>query len=613
MHYYQLSIIGSPLELLTYRHKDTLEINSVVYANLQNRLKQAVIIEKTSKPQFTCKDIQKSTEYFFSDTQMALAKFISTYYVSSLGEALALINPFAKTKSARDILPLNNKITLSSEQQKAKGELNNYSQALLFGDTGSGKTEIYISLMQEAFEQNRSIIFLMPEISLTPQTKKRLVKHFGDKVALWHSKITKKRKTEILEKIANSEIKIIAGARSALFLPLSNIGLIVIDEEHDDSYKSSSRPRYNARDLALAYGKILNAKVILGSATPSVTSFKKLPTVRVKGTYFSSKKEFIFEKGLNEITPLMIELIANTLKAKKQVILFAPTRANYKYLTCKSCHEVIKCPYCSVAMSLHRYKNHLKCHYCNYTSTIPKYCPKCQGDMLRADRIGTAEIAKVLKEHFNKANIAIFDRDNITTQRKLNTLLKDFNDEKIDVLVGTQMLSKGHDYHNVTLSVILGIDNLLFQPDFKAREKSLALATQIAGRSGRKGEGKVYIQTNHKDFFANFITNYDNFLTDELPQRQNLYPPYMRLLKLQISNKNESTCINLVEKLVAKINALPLHVEIIGHGKSNIEKIANKYRYEILLRSTSSKSLIQTALTCKKPNIEIDMDPLSFS
>ncbi len=613
MNFYLVSIFSRPLEHFSYQSQDEYSPRDIVKVKLNGRTCTGIIVEKTQKPEFKCLNIEEKLG-FLSKSQFELARFISEYYVCSLGEACALFSTFLTNKklsyqnfvSKKDLL-------LSSKQEQIRSKLQNTKNALLFGDTGSGKTELYISLMQEALQNGNNVIFLMPEISLTPQTKKRLVSYFGDMVAIWHSKITKKKKQEILQGLHDGSVRIIAGARSALFLPVSNLSLIIVDEEHDESYKSNSNPRYNARDLSLMYGKICDAKVVLGSATPSLVSYEKLPTFRLKGTYFQSKKNYIYENAHNEMTPLLLSHIKKALHQGSQVIVFVPTRANFKYLTCKECGENVKCPYCDVGMSLHSHKRLVKCHYCNLALKIPSECSHCKAKLLEANRIGTAEVAKNLSEVFEDKCIKVFDRDEVKTHSELKKILKEFNDEKIDILVGTQMLSKGHDYHGVGLSVVLGLDSLLANPDYRAREKALSLCLQVAGRAGRKGQGEVFIQSQNAEFFSSFVGDYEEFLKEELGYRKGLYPPYVRLLKLQISHRQESICKSITDDLVALIKSLPLDVELVGYGASSINKIASKYRYEILLRSNSAKTLLQTAHKCKRPYVQIDMDPLSFS
>lgn len=435
-------------------------------------------------------------------------------------------------------------LTPAQEQARKFAEANETS--LIFGDTGSGKSEIYIALIAQALAAGKQALFLMPEISLTPQMTKRLQSYFGERLGVWHSKISPKKKREILEKFNAGEIRLIAGARSALFLPFSDLGLIVVDEEHDDSYKSAAAPRLNARDAAIFVGKKLGIRVVLGSATPALSTYAKQPHFRLRGTYFSSAKRFIFDESETGLSPKILTEIGRSLEAGKQAVVFLPTRANYKYMVCENCGQIVRCPFCAVGMSYHADAAALKCHYCGFSTFYKASCENCGGEVMQARKIGTGELAAQLAAHFPNARIAKFDRDEITTQRKLEALLNNFNAHKIDILVGTQMLSKGHDYHGVDLAVIMGIDEHLSYPDFRAREKTLALAMQVAGRAGRSGQGRVVIQTRQSGFFRDYIENYDDFLRDEAEFREGLYPPYMRLLRVLISHKNEKAASEIM-------------------------------------------------------------------
>lgn len=445
-------------------------------------------------------------------------------------------NPISQPLSPLQIGKIPN-LTPAQEQARKFAEANETS--LIFGDTGSGKSEIYIALIAQALAAGKQALFLMPEISLTPQMTKRLQSYFGERLGVWHSKISPKKKREILEKFNAGEIRLIAGARSALFLPFSDLGLIVVDEEHDDSYKSAAAPRLNARDAAIFVGKKLGIRVVLGSATPALSTYAKQPHFRLRGTYFSSAKRFIFDESETGLSPKILTEIGRSLEAGKQAVVFLPTRANYKYMVCENCGQIVRCPFCAVGMSYHADAAALKCHYCGFSTFYKASCENCGGEVMQARKIGTGELAAQLAARFPSARIAKFDRDEITTQRKLEALLNNFNAHKIDILVGTQMLSKGHDYHGVDLAVIMGIDEHLSYPDFRAREKTLALAMQVAGRAGRSGQGRVVIQTRQSGFFRDYIENYDDFLRDEAEFREGLYPPYMRLLRVLISHKNE--------------------------------------------------------------------------
>jgi len=610
-HYFLISLLSSPLSPLTYESEYDLKAGNIVEVTLNKKARLGVVLSQTAEPSFKCEAIIGVKEEFYTQNTLSLAKFISDYYVCSLGDALKLFIPALKNPLHVEHA-IKSDINLSSEQAKAYDFIQKHEKSLLFGDTGSGKSEIYIRCIEDYINSGKNALFLMPEIGLTPQMKKRLKRVFGDIVAIWHSKVTKKAKEKILEDLRSGKISLIAGTRSALFLPVSNLGLIVVDEEHDDSYKSSQRPRYNAKDLALLFAKRVGAKIVLGSATPSLGSYKNLPKFRLRGTYFQSEKRFIYENSVSELTLQMLGVIKEHLDNKEQIIIFLPTRANFKYITCADCGSNITCPYCSVGMSLHVKKNALVCHYCNFTQRIPESCPTCKGKNLHSNRIGTAEVVVRLEYEFKDKIIAKFDRDEVRTTKQLNRLLKDFNDKKIDILVGTQMLSKGHDYHSIGLSVVMGIDSILNMSDFRARERAISLTHQIAGRAGRSGEGEVYIQTQNPDLIQKFMDDYEDFLVDEMQYRKEIYPPFIKLLKILISHKKDEKAAQILDGVRAIAQKFS-KLEIVGYGKANIEKIANKYRYNMLLRSHDTVELLRFAHSCKHLHVEIDIDPLSFS
>nr|WP_315048141.1 primosomal protein N' [uncultured Campylobacter sp.] len=485
-----------------------------------------------------CKQTSTREQNFISEQNSITAQNSAFDGNFSATQNFAVVqNPASMSLSPLQIGKIPN-LTPAQEQARKFAEANETS--LIFGDTGSGKSEIYIALIAQALASGKQALFLMPEISLTPQMTKRLQSYFGERLGVWHSKISPKKKREILAKFNAGEIRLIAGARSALFLPFSDLGLIVVDEEHDDSYKSAAAPRLNARDTAIFVGKKLGIRVVLGSATPALSTYAKQPHFRLRGTYFSSAKRFIFDESETGLGPKILTEIGRSLEAGKQAVVFLPTRANYKYMVCENCGQIVRCPFCAVGMSYHADAAALKCHYCGFSTFYRASCENCGGEVMQARKIGTGELAAQLAARFPNARIAKFDRDEITTQRKLEALLNNFNAHKIDILVGTQMLSKGHDYHGVDLAVIMGIDEHLSYPDFRAREKTLALAMQVAGRAGRSGQGRVVIQTRQSGFFRDYIENYDDFLRDEAEFREGLYPPYMRLLRVLISHKNEN-------------------------------------------------------------------------
>ncbi len=614
MYFYEVAILKSPLNNLTYQSEEKIEIGTKVFVKLRNRkvFDEAVVIKEVEKPTFECTNISEITNEYFDEKMLQISNFVSTYYVCSLGEALSVYNPFNKElKFEPSTETFDSKIQLSILQEKAKRFLEEKKQALLFANTGAGKTEIYIKIIEEQLNQNRQALLLMPEISLTPQMQKRLEKVFGKSVAIWHSKITKKRKDEILKGLQEGIVRLVAGARSALFLPYSNLGVIVVDEEHDDSYKSDSKPRFHTKDLAIYIAKKYDLQLVLGSATVSTSSFHKIPFFRLDETFHKTKKLYSFEDSDTNLSPKVLDKIKKTIDSKNQVIVFLPTRANFKYQICTTCGKSVECPYCSVSMSLHKNDLALKCHYCGYAQQIPDSCPSCKSGIIHNLRVGTAQIEEELKVIFPDKNIKRFDRDEIKTNNQLKKILDEFNSGEIDILVGTQMLSKGHDYHNVKLAVVLGIDSVLNMNSFKAREKALSLLIQIAGRSGRSGEGEVIIQTKNQEFFDYYLneSNYQEFLESELEFRQDFYPPYLKMAKVMFSHTNGLKIKDEMESYVRLLKENS-DIEVVGFGQSPIFKMANKYRYEIILRSTNVKALLTALHSIQTPNASIDMDTI---
>ena len=614
MNYYELAILKSPLQNLTYESEEIIENGSLVEVILAKRKNSnlAVVIKKVDKPDFKCSTILSIKDEFYSDFMLEIADFVSKYYICSMGFALSLFQAFNKNiVYENSSIEYKKEITLSSFQQEAKDFLDSKKQALLFAKTGAGKTEIYIKTIKEILKQGKQAVFLMPEISLTPQMEKRLEEVFDSSVAIWHSKVTAKRKKEILNKLQNGDIKLIAGARSALFLPYSNLGLIIVDEEHDNSYKSDTTPRYNAKDLAIFIAKKFDLRLILGSATPSINSFYKIPYFELDKTFYETKKSYIFENSSQNISNKTLELIKKSIENKNQTIVFLPTRANFKHQICFDCGKSVECPFCSVSMSLHKNDLALKCHYCGFAQKIPEFCPSCKTGIVRNHRVGTAEIEELLKNEFPNSIIKRFDKDSVNSEKSLKKILDEFNENKIDVLVGTQMLSKGHDYHNVKLAVVLGMDSLLNMSSYKARENALSLLLQISGRSGRNGFGEVVIETKNEEFFKYYLeeSNYKEFLNSELEFRKDLYPPFVKLARVVLSSTNG---LKIKEELNEIVKDLKNNkdIEVVGFGECAIFKIANKYRYEVIIRSKEVKAILNALHYLKSTNISIDMDTI---
>ena len=428
------------MEPLTYHSTEILYPFRAVIVEIRGKKALGYVLRQVGEPSFKTAKISEVCTQKLTKIQIALLNFISRYYVVNYSLAVDIFTPSDENvgiiKHEQSDFKTPN---LNANQQDALNFAKSHKTSLIFGDTGSGKSEIYFSLIREYLLADKQVLLLMPEISLTPQMTKRLKSYFGEKFGVWHSKITPKKRGEILQKFQSREINLIAGARSALFLPFTELGLIIVDEEHDDSYKSAQNPHYNARDLALFLASKFDVKVLLGSATPSVVSFKKQPHFRLKGTFFKSEKKFIYDESETGLSDVILGELAASFAGGKQAVVFLPTRANFHYLSCRECGSTIKCPFCSVGMSFYKKRNVLKCQYCGFTMSATCSCEKCGSEMIEAKKIGTDELTDALRSAFPAARIEKFDRDEITTQNKLEKTLKAFNAGEIDALVGTQI------------------------------------------------------------------------------------------------------------------------------------------------------------------------------
>ena len=616
MKYYKIAILGHNIEPLTYSSEVDLNQFVKVSLELKNKTCYGVVIQECEKPDFKTKSIKEITTNYLKENQIKLNDFMSRYYAANISLSLdnfVFANEINYTRNK-----FHNKvdINLNKSQEECLNHCKENNMSLIFGDTGSGKTEIYAKLISDCINDGKQVLFLMPEISLTPQMCKRMNKYFKDLFILWHSKVTKAKKQKSLNEFLAGTKPLVLGARSALFLPFDNLGLIIVDEEHDNSYKSNKYPCYNARDLAIYLASVSGAKIVLGSATPSLQSFynDNLAKFRLKGTFFNSSKEILYDDS-NEIpSEFLLDELEQNLAKKEQSIIFLPVRGNYRQVVCYECGSRKICPNCSVPMSLH--KNTYKCHYCGKKEYLKNTCEICGSDMLESKIIGTAELKNQLELALPNAKIAKLDSDELSSNKRLTEILDDFSAGNIDILVGTQLISKGHDYKNVTFCAILGLDEYLFYPDFKARENTIALAIQVAGRAGRSGNAKILINTKNKEFYEEYLQNYDDFLDNEAQFRKN-YPPFKRLLRLIITSKDEMMADKLCNELVSHLENSKIKeddYEIIGFGKCGIEKINNEYRYYVLLRSSKKMLLSNLALHYKElPKVTIDIDPINFS
>ncbi|WP_462221980.1 replication restart helicase PriA [Ferruginibacter sp.] len=494
----------------------------------------------------------------------------------------------------------------SAAQQEASDAVaksfSNKNVCLLHGVTGSGKTQVYVKLMEKYFQQGKQVLYLLPEIALTAQIIRRLQKHFGGNIAIYHSKFNDNERIELWNKIRTGEIKMVLGARSALFLPFKNLGLIIVDEEHDSSYKQQDpSPRYNARDAAIYYANIFNAQVLLGSATPSVESY--FNATSDKYTLVELNERFgginlpsieiidvrqVAQKGKVMISPQLKEAMQKTLDADQQVILFQNRRGYNPYLICGACGFIPQCNHCSVSLTLHKFSNKLHCHYC--ASQYPKLitCPACGNNNWLEKNFGTEKIEEQLEDDFPKNKIARMDVDSVRGKKAHDNLIQLFEQHRLDILVGTQMVVKGLDFDKVNLVGILDADGLLSFADFRVNERAFQLMEQVSGRAGRKNiQGKVIIQaTNVKHPVLQLVQQHDykGLYQNEIANRQHFfYPPYSRIVLLTLKHKDKTIVANAADKLAASLRQ-DLKEYIVGPAAPVIDRIRNQYLKEILIK-----------------------------
>ena len=519
------------------------------------------------------------------------------------------------------------------------------SSILLNGITGSGKTEIYFRAIQKVLEQGKNVLFLAPEIALASQLTLRLLKRFNnDEIAIWHSSISEGEKFDVWNKLRDNKIRIIIGARSAVFAPIENIGLVIIDEEHENTYKQTSpAPRYDARTVAEKICETHNALLLKGSATPDISSyFKALSTSSLltlnsrfnnanlaKVTVIDMKEEFY--KGSRSIfSNTLINSTIETLANKKQAIFLMNRRGFYTSVQCRNCGEVIKCPNCDIPMIYHSSDNTLKCHWCNTVKPLPKTCPKCSSREIKMSGSGTQRIETITQKLFPNAKIERIDSDVLSSKTKYIEILDKFQRGETDILIGTQMIAKGLDNKNVTLVGVIDADISFAFPDYRSGERGFQLLMQVAGRAGR-GEynGKVIFQTYNPDLYAiknAKAQNYTDFYKTEIARREMFdYPPFCQIIKLVISSADESRAFkcssDIAEYLKQSADKLNLteYLEINGTMKCIMYKINTEYRYQIIIKNKMQKkgqylisSFIKNISVANDIKMIIDIDPIDI-
>lgn len=516
---------------------------------------------------------------------------------------------------------------------------------LIHGVTASGKTEVYFKLIQDTINEGKNVLFLAPEIALASQLTKRLARKFGiEDIAIWHSSISEGERYDVWQKLYRNEIKILAGARSAVFAPLKNIGLIIIDEEHESAYKQTSpAPRYDARLVAEKLAEFHNAKLILGSATPDITSYykalnsnslyemkKRYNNAPLAKTYVINMQQHMQSAYRGVISKPLQNEIKATLEKGQQVIILINRRGFSTYTQCQACGHVIECPNCAIPMIWHSADNRLRCHYCNQTMSFPEECPECGSDAMHNSGTGTQKIEMFLKELFKDANIVRMDSDSLIRKNEHIKILNSFQKGEIDILVGTQMIAKGLDNPNVTLVGVISADASFNLPDFRASERGFQLLTQVAGRVGR-GEftGNVLFQTYNPDFYALQTAreqNYKTFFDTEIVAREEFeYPPFSKIIRFVLSCENQFRAEKASQEIALRLNTMvdkfgiSEKLEVLGPTMCVFERLNGLYRFQILVKNRMeekghdfiSRFLHQIVLP-KDIKLTVDVDPIDI-
>lgn len=525
-----------------------------------------------------------------------------------------------------------------------KEDFKDKSTVLLHGVTSSGKTEIYLKLMEQVIAKGNKVLYLLPEISVTTQIVHRIKKHFGERVGVYHSKFNQNERVELWQKTLNGDFDIIIGPRTALYLPFDNLGMIIVDEEHESSYKQMDvKPFFHARDMAMLLGGMMNAKVLLGSATPSAESYynaknKKYGYVELTERFGSIKlpeinlidlKKAQKEKEITEdISHTLRDEIFNQLHQKKQVILFQNRRGYAPIMECNTCGHTPECPNCDVSLTYHKFSNQLKCHYCGYAQAKPLRCPSCGSHELNTKGLGTEQIEQQVQIIFPDAKVRRMDVDSMRGKFAYEKLIEDFENKEIDILIGTQMITKGFDFGNVNFVGVIRADSLLNFPDFRAHEKAFQLLTQVSGRAGRRQEqGKVLIQSFQPEhqILQNVTTySYAPTMKDILYERKEfLYPPYSRLIKLRFKHKNKERLDKTAAQLVVLLKPSFDAKCLLGPETPSIGRINNLYITDVMIKIRPNQSpqkvkdLIQakidqlhTIAAFRSVRIDVDVDPV---
>lgn len=663
--YWQVAVNAPFFEYLTYECPPELDLKAgqAIEVPLGRRKAFGVAISPGAKPENADLKIKPISRILHDGWTLPKAYFewlewIWQYYVYPPGLVFELGFPQSEKVAKRprsDVLPkdvIYPRYTLNSEQQKAFDAIAlrfDFSTHLIHGVTGSGKTEIYLELFEHFTKQEGQGLFLLPEISLTPQMLSRFSARFQDKIAVIHSQLTPAQRAFEWQKATSGQASIVIGARSAIFCPLPNLKLIVVDEEHDGSFKQDTKLRYHARSCAIMLAKLSNVPVVLGSATPSLESWlnsenqkfqKHVLYKRAKSTTLPSVELIDMRIHKQEAKPSMLPTwlspklqaaIEQTLDRQEQVALFLNRRGFASIVFCDSCGFHHECPNCDISLTLHHHQM-LVCHYCNYQESLTDHCPSCKEGVPKPYGLGTEQVEKDLHSLFPNARIARIDRDEITHVKQLEEVIRDVEQRKIDILVGTQMIAKGLDFPSLKLVGFILADIGLNMPDFRAQERAFQLLHQMAGRAGRhashvEDRGQVLVQTYVPDnpvFQWLQAEDFGGFMTQELAHRAELgYPPHGRLVAIHIQGRD----LSATQKAASLINSLLnkglknsphfANLQILGPSEAPIARIRNRFRYQVLLKAANSVPISKICLWMISqvqkaiPGVEIhvDVDP----
>ncbi|ULM98643.1 primosomal protein N' [Peribacillus frigoritolerans] len=571
---------------------------------------------------------QELLQYFIEHQEPIPLKELLELMNTSSGTVKSLVSKGALAEMDQEVYrdPYENRVfeksipfTLTAEQAAAlkpiqeKIHHDEHDVFLLYGVTGSGKTEVYLQAIASVIEKGKEAIMLVPEISLTPQTVKRFKERFGEQVAVMHSGLSVGEKYDEWRKIHRKEVKVVVGARSAVFAPFESLGLVIIDEEHESSYKQEETPRYHARDVAIERAKSYGCPVILGSATPTLESFARAKKNVYKLLTLSQRmnknalpavdivdmREELRTGNRSMFSELLFTKLKDRLEKGEQTVLMLNKRGHSSFVMCRSCGLVINCPNCDISLTYHRFNDIMKCHYCGFEEGMPSVCPECESEHIRFFGTGTQKVEEELAKILPEARVIRMDVDTTSKKGSHERLLNAFGEGKADILLGTQMIAKGLDFPNITLVGVLSADTMLHLPDFRSSEKTFQLLTQVSGRAGRHQlPGEVVIQTytpEHYSIELSALQDYDAFYEREMYlRRQSHYPPYYYVVLITVSHEDLMKTVSVTEKITNYLGSrLNRDSVVLGPVASPISRINNRYRYQCLIKYKREPDLNQ--------------------